>query len=100
MAWVSHHLKQMKKLIWIAAALLGIGVLSYGFLRFQGYRSARPLVGVFDVRLKCMGGHEVFLELTGDAAYVNCPGHRERREGGKVIRDAKSATVIDHLCFS
>ena len=85
----------IKKALQIAAGLILIGVITYALPLLQGARSARPLNGVFDVQLKCMGGHEIFLEITDDDAFENCPGHRNRKMAGRVVRDAKSATVID-----
>ena len=42
-----------------------------------------------------MGGHEVFLDLDTRYAYNNCPGHRERRKVGCVVRTRDSVTIID-----
>jgi hypothetical protein len=85
----------MKKLILIIGISCVLGILVYIIPRVQGARDARPLSGIFDIQMKCMGGHEVFLELEGDSALGNCPGHREREFRAKVIRDDNSATVID-----
>lgn len=85
----------MKKIALIAISLIAIGVLIYIAPRIKAVRSAQPLQGIFDVQMKCMGGHEVFLELSGDSAFDNCPGHRERKKRARVVRDAMSATIID-----
>lgn len=85
----------MKKPIWIVASLVVIGVLGLVCPWMLHVRAAQPLIGVFDVQMKCMGGHEIFLELTEDAAYDNCPGHRDRKKVARIVRDAKSVTVID-----
>ncbi len=85
----------MKKLIWIVIFLVVIGVLGFVSPWVVRARAAQPLIGVFDVQLNCMGGHEIFLELAEDAAYDNCPGHRDRKKVARVVRDAKSVTVID-----
>ena len=85
----------MKKVALIAICLIVIGALSYVLPRVQSTRSAQPLQGVFDVEMKCMGGHEVFLELSRDSAFDNCPGHRERKNWARVVRDESTATVID-----
>ena len=84
-----------KKPIAIAISLAAIGTVGYIVPQLQAAREARPLNGMFDVQMKCMGGHEIFLELEGGSAFDNCPGHRERKELAKVIRDATSATIID-----
>ncbi len=85
----------MKKTILVLVTLLVIASLVYVIPQIGPSRSARPLEGVFDVGMKCMGGHEGFLELSGDAAFDNCPGHRQRKKVAEVVRDSDSATVID-----
>jgi hypothetical protein len=56
---------------------------------------SRPLYGYYDIDARCMGGHEIFLDLKMDLAYQYCPGHRDRKLVGRVIRDSSSATVVD-----
>jgi uncharacterized protein (DUF58 family) len=85
----------IKKLIWIIASLGAVGVLGVVIPWILRAGAAQPLIGVVDVQMKCMGGHEIFLEVTEDAAYDNCPGHRDRKMVARVVRDAKSVTVID-----
>jgi hypothetical protein len=85
----------MKRVTLISLGLIVIGVLSYAVPCIQAARSAQPLLGIFDVRMKCMGGHEIFLELADDAAYDNCPGHRDRKKVARVVRDERTATVMD-----
>lgn len=85
----------MKKVGLIAICLIAVGVFGYAVPRILAMRSVQPLQGIFDVEMKCMGGHEVFLELSGDSAFDNCPGHRERKKRASVVRDATSATIID-----
>lgn len=85
----------MKKPLVIAISLAVIGIAGYLVPLLHAARQAQPLNGIFDVRMKCMGGHEIFLELEGDSAFDNCPGHRERKERARIIRDATSATIID-----
>jgi hypothetical protein len=85
----------MKKGILISLGLIVIGVLTYAIPRIQAARSAQPLHGLFDVGMKCMGGHEIFLELADDVAYDNCPGHRERKKVARIVRDESTATVMD-----
>ncbi|HEX7260200.1 MAG TPA: hypothetical protein VF258_00135, partial [Luteolibacter sp.] len=85
----------MKKTIFVLVTLLITTSLVYVSPRIWSSRSARPLEGIFDVGMKCMGGHEGFLELIGDEAFDNCPGHRQRKKVADVVRDSDSATVID-----
>jgi len=85
----------MKRLKWIVAFLVIIGAIGFLGPWILKARDAEPLMGVFDVELKCMGGHEIFLELTEDAAFDNCPGHRDRKKVASIIRDTDSVTVID-----
>jgi hypothetical protein len=87
--------ERMKKLILIIATLILIGVSGFVITMVLHARAAKPLVGVFDIQLKCMGGHEIFLELTKSEAYSNCPGHRDRKKVADIIRNASSVTVID-----
>ncbi len=93
--WTSTFANKMKKPIVIFGSLLIIGLIVYVVPRLYATSSARPLEGIFDVGMECMGGHEVFLELSGSEAFDNCPGHRERKMRAKVIRDNKTATIID-----
>ena len=85
----------MKKLIWIVSSVVVIGVLGFVSPWVVRARAAQSLIGVFDVELECMDGHEIFLELTEDEAYDNCPGHRDRKKVARIIRDSKSVTVSD-----
>ena len=85
----------MKKLILILVCLGVGGILAYSLPWIRSARAARPLYGTFDIQMKCMGGHEIFLELDGASAYDNCPGHRDRKRVGRVVRDANTATIVD-----
>lgn len=55
---------------------------------------ARPLYGDFDMGLKCMGGHEIFLRLEEHEAFNNCPGHRDKDLIGKLERTGNSAIIL------
>ena len=86
----------MKKciVIVIGALLLAVTAVFFGtwiYLKSQ----AQPLYGNFDVGMKCMGGHEIFLDLEFSHAYQNCPGHRDRKLIGRIVRTKDSATIID-----
>jgi len=54
---------------------------------------ARPLYGVFDIDSRCIGGHESFLTLEETAAYDDCPGHRIKKNIGRVERSGNEAIV-------
>ena len=85
----------MKKPVKIIGSVLIIGILIYTVPRLIGALAAEPLHGIYDVEMRCMGGHEIFFELTEDAAYENCPGHRDRKKVGRIVRDQNSVTLID-----
>ena len=54
---------------------------------------SQPLYGNFDMGMKCMGGHEIFLYLEEDSAFQHCPGHRDMSLMGPVTRSTNSATI-------
>lgn len=58
---------------------------------------SRPLFGIFDIDYKCMGGHEIFLDLDSSDAFFNCPGHRDRKRAGRIIRSDTTVVVLDLL---
>jgi hypothetical protein len=80
--------------------LIGIGMMvllgSLGYVvpRVVSASAARPLYGNFDMGLKCMGGHEIFLYLDGTQAYEHCPGHRDMEPMGPITRTADSVTIL------
>ena len=85
----------MRKLIWILSFIFLVIVACVSVPWVLHARKAQPLLGVFDVELKCMGGHEIFLELNEDAAFEACPGHRQRMKVAEVVRSENTATVVD-----
>ncbi|GAA5479730.1 hypothetical protein [Haloferula helveola] len=74
-------------------ALLGGSV--YLIPRWVAASRARPLYGNFDIGLRCMGGHEIFLFLAETRAYDNCPGHRSLDSPAEVIRTETSVTILN-----
>jgi hypothetical protein len=54
---------------------------------------SQPLHGNFDMGMKCMGGHEIFLYLDEDEAFEHCPGHRDMSLMGRIERDENSVTI-------
>jgi hypothetical protein len=58
----------------------------------SSFRS-QPLYGNFDMGMKCMGGHEIFLFLEEDEAFEHCPGHRDMSLMGRIERTGDSITI-------
>ena len=86
----------MRKSFWVGAAvILAIAIAAYLTTWIVIKYRSQPLHGTFDVGMKCMGGHEIFLDLESGDAYDACPGHRSRDRIGKVVRNNNSATIID-----
>lgn len=86
----------MKERIASITVLMTIGALVAYFSAWAYNKShSRPLYGLFDVGMKCMGGHEIFLELDSNDAFANCPGHKDRSRVGRIIRTATSVMVVD-----
>lgn len=54
---------------------------------------SQPLYGNFDMGMKCMGGHEIFLFLGEDEAFQHCPGHQDMSLMGRIERDGNSVTI-------
>jgi hypothetical protein len=84
-----------KKKILIASGVMMLsGGIAYMVPRAVGAAKARPLHGNFDMGLKCMGGHEIFLYLDGSRAYQHCPGHRDMSPMGPITRTGDSVTIL------
>ena len=91
----------MKKVALIAISLIAIGALIYIVPRIKATRSAQPLQGIFDVQMKCMGGHEMFLELSGGSASTTAQGTangRSERESSvmQLLRPSSTHATISH----
>ena len=85
----------MKRKILIGSGLVVLlGSLGYLVPRLVSAANARPLYGNFDMGMKCMGGHEIFLYLDGTQAYQHCPGHRDMEPMGSITRSADSVTIL------
>ena len=85
----------MKRRLLIAVAVIvPLGALGYLGPRLVAASKARPLYGNFDMGLRCMGGHEIFLYLDETQAYENCPGHRDLDPMGPVVRAKDSLTIL------
>lgn len=82
------------KRIILAVAIVLFAAIGYVIPIIVSSSNARCLYGNFDIRTKCMDGHEVFLCLEEDKAYENCPGHQSKDPIGRVERTAHSATVF------
>lgn len=85
----------MKRKILIGSGLVVLlGSLGYLVPRLVSAANARPLYGNFDMGMKCMGGHEIFLYLDGTQAYQHCPGHRDMEPMGSITRSADLVTIL------
>ena len=82
-----------RKRVRIAMAIGLLSVLVYFVPIWISSAKARPLYGDFDLDVRCMGGHEIFLHLDEDEAFDHCPGHRDMRSLGRIERSANSVTV-------
>lgn len=88
---------RMRKSFWVGAAVIpAIAIAVYLITWIVIKHRSQPLHGPFDVDMKCMGGHEIFLDLESSEAYEVCPGHRTRDPIGKVVRNNNSATILDN----
>lgn len=84
----------MKRKLVIVAIVIGLlSVIVYIVPIVVASSKARPLYGNFDIGMKCMGGHEIFLYLDEDEAFKHCPGHRDMSLMGRIERDGHSVTV-------
>jgi hypothetical protein len=83
-----------RKLMIVFAVSVLFGSLGYLVPRLVAASKARPLYGNFDIGLRCMGGHEIFLYLDETHAYENCPGHRDLDPMGPVVRTSDSLTIL------
>jgi hypothetical protein len=88
------HVAMKRKLPIAIGAFVLFGGLGYIVPRLVSASNARPLYGNFDMGMKCMGGHEIFLYLDGSGAYENCPGHRDMSPMGPIARSAASVTIL------
>ena len=86
----------MKRRVLIVVGLIVL-LSGFGYLtpRLVAASKARPLYGNFDMGLRCMGGHEIFLFLDETQAYENCPGHRDLDPMGPITRTANSLTILN-----
>ncbi|MGJ8643126.1 MAG: hypothetical protein ACSHX9_06940 [Luteolibacter sp.] len=82
-----------KKAILLLSCVLCIGLVAWRLPILLQKSKAKPLQGYFG-SWNCACGHENFYELVGNDAFEICPGHRERKHLGKVIRTKDTATVI------
>jgi|GEM_PF-6368176 len=94
--WLGDGWKRLIKRITIIVGVLALLMIA-AFLGFWLYNRSQcqPLYGNFDIGTKCMGGHEVFLDLDTRYAYYNCPGHRDRRKIGNLVRAKDSVTIFN-----
>ena len=84
----------MKRRLLIAVVVIVLlGALGYVVPRLVAESKARPLYGNFDMGLRCVGGHEIFLYVDETHAYENCPGHRDLDLIGSVIRSEDSFSI-------
>jgi hypothetical protein len=85
----------MNRILWITLVSV-ILVVSIGFfapIQFATSKS-RPLYGNFDIGIRCMGGHETFLYLDEAHAYYHCPGHRDMKAMGRIVRSKDSLVIF------
>lgn len=86
----------MKKRIVITVCVLSLTAIVIFFCVWTYTKNqTKPLYGNFDIGMKCMGGHEIFLDLETSNAYENCPGHRDRKRINRVVRTRNSVTILD-----
>jgi len=86
----------MKRKRLIAGAILGVVVvIGYWLPRIIAKAESRPLHGDFDIGMRCMGGHEIFLLVDESHACQHCPGHRDTKLIGTLLRSPESVTIID-----
>lgn len=83
-----------RRILITVAVIMSLGLLGYIVPCLVAALKARPLYGNFDMGLRCMCGHDIFLYLDETQANENCPGHPDLNPMGPVVRAKDSLTIL------
>lgn len=88
----------MKRKILLTTIMVGLlSLIVYFVPIIVASMKARPLYGNFDIEMKCMGGHEIFIYLGEYEAFQHCPGHRDMDPMGRIERHEGYVIIHDKM---